>query len=117
MEYSQPAKIGNKTIQLCPLSSKEERAEGYQHAEHEPSEDEGLLFIFDDEKPRHFHMRNVPFDLDLLGFNSDGRLVWVVPMTANNKHNYKTLPCKYAVEVPSGWGYDLLIGASKIILF
>ncbi len=59
-------------------------------------------------------MRNVKFDLDLLGFNSEGRLIFILPMTTNATIQYKTLPCKYCVEVQKGWGSDLLIGASKI---
>lgn len=117
MDYSWPAKIGNKTINLSPLVTSAGRSKGYQYAEECPCGDQGLLFVFEDEQPRNFHMRNVNFDLDLLGFNSDGRLVFVLPMLANSGLKYETLPCKYAVEVPKGWGSDLLIGVSKIVLF
>lgn len=114
MEYDWAARIGNKSIMLSPLVSDEDRSEGYQHDDRGPSEHEGALFVFDDEAPRTFHMQNVSFDLDLLGFNAEHRLVFVLPMIANAPNHYETLPCKYAVEVPRGWAGNLPIGAAKI---
>lgn len=117
MDYCWPARIGNKYINLSPLVTSIDRSRGYQHVEECPCGDQGLLFVFEDEQQRKFHMRNVGFDLDLLGFNSEGRLIFVLPMHANAGLKYETLPCKYAVEVSKGWGSDLLIGVSKIALF
>jgi uncharacterized membrane protein (UPF0127 family) len=116
MKYDWPARIGNKSLMLVPLMTDKERTKGYQHAENSPSEFEGALFVFEDELPRTFHMKNVPFDLDLLGFNAEWRLVFALPMAANGPCHYETLPCKYAVEVPKGWSSDLAIGASKLNL-
>lgn len=116
MHYSWPAKIGHKNIHLCPLLNADEHALGYQNFATGPEDEEGLLFVFDSEKPRLFHMENVCFDLDLLGFNADGRLVCVIPMFAGTGAKYKTLPCKYIVEAKRGWASDLDVGVSKLQL-
>lgn len=116
MYYSWPAKIGHKNIHLCPLLNADEHAAGYQNIAIGPKDDEGLLFVFDTEKPRLFHMENVGFDLDLLGFNAEGRLICVIPMHTGQDAKYKTLPCKFVVEAPKGWGSDLDIGVSKLNL-
>lgn len=116
MHYSWPAKIGHKNIHLCPLLNSDEHATGYQNVAIGPENEEGLLFVFDSEKPRVFHMENVGFDLDLLGFNAEGRLVCIIPMCAGEGAKYKTLPCKYIVEAPRGWGSDLDIGVAKLNL-
>lgn len=117
MEYNCPARIGNKSVMLARLATDSERTKGYQHVKTSPNDLEGALFIFEDETPRTFHMNNVSFDLDLLGFNANNRLVFVLPMTSNALNQYETLPCKYAVEASKGWGSDLLIGVSKLNLF
>jgi len=116
MHYEWPAKIGNKSLFLRPLLSSQEREDGYQYCQEGPDMHEGLLFIFEDEAPRKFHMNNVNFDLDLLGFNSDLQLVFVLPMISNAHMHYDTLPCKYAVEVRKGWADNIPIGASKLVL-
>jgi hypothetical protein len=115
MNYILPARIGNRNIHLCPLYNDEQRKNGYQNIFTEPV-DEGLLFIFNDEEPRKFHMKNVNFDLDLLGFNKNGLLIFVIKMKKGSDIMYDTLPCKYAVETKSGWSNGIDIGASKLII-
>jgi len=52
-------------------------------------------------------MRNVAFDLDLLGFDQGGKLVCAIPMKAGGKKVYSTPPCKFIVEVAKGWCSEL----------
>jgi len=99
--------IGGKPVQLKVLKTDAERGAGYQHHLHSPSLSEGLLFLFSDELGRTFHMRNVSFDLDLIGFNTDGEMVCIIPMKANNQQKYFTPPCKFVVEVAKGFSDDL----------
>jgi len=99
--------IGDKPVQLKILSTSGEKELGYQFKEASPGEGEGLLFLFGDEEPRMFHMKNVKFDLDLLGFDSTGKLVCVVPMKSESKEKYFIPSCQYVVEMRRGWGDDL----------
>lgn len=99
MTFYCDGKIGNLLLKLQILSMPEEWAQGYQH-QSAPNGKEGLLFVFDDFTPRSFHMRNVNFDLMLLGFDENGKMVCKFPMKANAEIFYKTPPCKFIVEIP-----------------
>jgi uncharacterized membrane protein (UPF0127 family) len=102
-------KIGNKECTLKVLRTNAEKEQGYQHYPVGPSDGEGFLFLFSDQTPsRKFHMRNVKFNLDLLGFDNGGKLICVIPMESNSQEEY-TIPrgCKFIVEVKEGWSKDL----------
>ena len=73
-------------------------------------DDRGMLFIFPDERPRAFYMKNTEFALDIIFLNADKR---VVSVQANAKPLDPTSlpsegPAKYVLEVNSGltekWG-------------
>ena len=61
----------------------------------------GMLFLFDDMKPRSFWMKNTPIALDMLFFDDSG---WLVALIANAKPNTLTLrhsrvAAKYVLEI------------------
>ena len=61
----------------------------------------GMLFLFDDMKPRTFWMKNTPIALDMLFFDDSGRLVALI---SNAKPNAITLlhsraAAKYVLEI------------------
>lgn len=95
--------VGGLPIKLKILSTPEERAKGFQFQKNPPMLGEGLLFLFDEQEPQTFHMRNVGFDIDLLGFDSVGRMVCKLPMKAQAEKLYKTPPVKFVIEAPRGW--------------
>ena len=97
--------IGGMPLNVRFLTNDSEHKLGYQYQSSKPSIDEGLLFIFDDEIPRIFHMENVSFDLALLAFDSKGNLVAHFPMHSVEKCDidqqrprYKVPPCRFVVE-------------------
>lgn len=102
--------IGDLPIKLRALSTPQEWAQGYQFHLIPPVPGEGLLFIFNEEAPRTFHMKNVDFDLDLLAFDSSGKLLSKIPMKGNAEISYKTPACKFIVEAPCGWSSCLKPG-------
>ena len=102
--------IGNRCLTVDALTSDASRAKGYQNQKAAPGQNDGLLFVFYNEAPRRFHMKNVAFDLTLLGFDKSGKLICIIPMASNSRKQYKTPPCKFVVEVASGWGFGLRIG-------
>lgn len=106
--------IGNLPIKLKILSTPEERALGYQHQKTSPNPGEGLLFLFDNPSEQTFHMRNVGFDLDLLGFDDTGKLICKIPMLSDSRNLYKTPPVKFVVEVPRDWAKCLKPGGCNL---
>lgn len=103
--------INKKPIKLKFLTSAEDRKRGFQFCDKMPEKNEGLFFIFDDNKQRNFHMRNVPFDLDLLCFDETGELVYKTKMLSGSENLYSTPKCKYAIEFLSGWALEEPIGS------
>ena len=98
-------RIDDKECVLKVLRTREELSTGYQHHPVGPTDNEGFLFLFADELPeRTFHMRNVKFNLDLLGFNNEGKLIFTTSMQANAEGVYK-IPagCKFIVEMQENW--------------
>lgn len=72
-------------------------------------ENEGMLFVFTDERPLYFWMKNTIIDLSIGYFDKDGKLVDVQEMQATsvmdeNPPNYPSKkPAKYALEMNKGW--------------
>jgi len=114
MFYGLNAKIDNKDISLCPLKNEIERKHGYQFVKSPPTNTQGLLFVFDDVDSRVFHMNNVSFDLDLLGFDEEQNLIFVIPMKSKSEKTYKTPPCKFCIEVIGGWADTLQTKKCKV---
>ena len=61
----------------------------------------GMLFVFEDMKPRTFWMKNTPIALDMLFFDDSGRLVSLI---SNAKPNTATLlhsrvAARYVLEI------------------
>jgi len=70
-------------------------------------DDHGMLFIFDDETPRGFWMKNTKISLDILYFDADRRLVYlhqdVPPCTTPECPSYPSHhPSKYVLELNAG---------------
>ncbi|MEC3906984.1 DUF192 domain-containing protein [Tamlana sp. 2201CG12-4] len=73
-------------------------------------QNQGMLFIFDDEKERFFYMKNTKFSLDLIYIDSNKN---IVSFQKNAKPFDETslpsnVPAKYVLEINSGlvdlWG-------------
>ncbi|HET6632117.1 MAG TPA: DUF192 domain-containing protein [Rhodanobacteraceae bacterium] len=67
----------------------------------------GMLFVFPDDAPRWFWMKNTLIPLDILFFGSDARLVSmqlnVPPCTSDPCPSYASnADAKYVVELPAG---------------
>ena len=70
-----------------------------------PDDDQGMLFVYPDSRPRAFWMRNTPATLDILFADADRRVTHIVreaqPMS--DKHLGSNGPASYVIEVRGGY--------------
>ena len=92
------------TVELaCTRSS---RQRGLMFREELPA-NSGMLFVFDQPRPRSFYMKNCLIDLDVVFITGDGAIVKAITMRAPRpgeplKYYSSGLPAKYALELPAG---------------
>jgi uncharacterized membrane protein (UPF0127 family) len=87
--------------------SERERERGYMERE-KVEEGKGMLFIFEDEAPRNFWMKNTLIPLDILYMNSQKEVVRIVenmePCKVMQCPSYSSRePAMYALELPAGF--------------
>lgn len=68
---------------------------------------QGMLFVFSDEAPRSFWMKNVRFAIDIVYLDADWHIVRVVAQAPSCLHTpcpgYPSRrPARYALELPAG---------------
>jgi uncharacterized membrane protein (UPF0127 family) len=103
------AHIEGFPLKLKVAAKDETRAKGFMHSR-EPGDDEGILFVYDSEEPLVFWMKSVDFPLDILFFDSNLNLIDHQTMEPGTDLNDDDLPkysskkpCRFAVELKSGW--------------
>ncbi len=101
-------KIGHKRLQVEIAKTFEQQQQGLMHRT-KLGENEGMIFIFNEEDFRSFWMKNTLIDLSIGYFNKKNELVEVIDMKATsvldiNPPSYPTTKkAQYAVEVNKGW--------------
>lgn len=67
--------------------------------------DEGMIFVYPTPDIRAFWMKNVPIDLDIGFFDSDGKLLEVYTMRAYSTETLfsKSDAIRFCLEMPHGW--------------
>ncbi|MGA7145044.1 MAG: DUF192 domain-containing protein [Desulfobacterales bacterium] len=77
----------------------------------------GMLFVFQQLKPRKFWMKNTPISLDIIFIGRDGCIVNIAESTTpmSEKHYRSDGPIKYAVEVSAGFAKHFEIDSSTCI--
>ena len=74
--------------------------------------DYGMIFVFPDEQPRTFWMKNTRIDLDILYVRSDGVVDSIATMRAYDLSGSPSKgPAKYAIELNSGTAQKIGIKA------
>lgn len=103
------AKIGDSKLNLMVQSTPDSMSSGYSKFK-EPKDEEGLLFVYDQEMPLEFWMKGVNFPLDIMFFDSMMNLVNHLTMDPCGDLKDEDLPiyrssgpARFAVEVKSGW--------------
>ncbi|UGU17111.1 DUF192 domain-containing protein [Sinomicrobium kalidii] len=73
-------------------------------------ENRGMLFIFDEEKPRYFYMKNTNIPLDIIYLDAAKKIVSIKPDAEpfNEASIPSDLPAQYVLEINAGmaekWG-------------
>ncbi|MFN8392693.1 MAG: DUF192 domain-containing protein [Bdellovibrionota bacterium] len=85
------------------VSRRSEKQMGLMYRK-ELGSDEGMLFVFREEKPRTFWMKNTYLELDMIFLDHDFHVVSVVkravPLTETPRESVK--PAQYVLEVRGG---------------
>ncbi|MBI2639182.1 DUF192 domain-containing protein [Candidatus Peregrinibacteria bacterium] len=96
--------------------SERERERGYMERE-KVEEGKGMLFIFEDEAPRNFWMKNTLIPLDILYLNNQKEVVTIVenmePCKVSQCPSYSSRqPAMYALELPAGFvkAHGVMVG-------
>ncbi len=95
--------VGAKPIKAEIAATPELRARGLMNRESLPA-DRGMLFIYPDEAPRAFWMKNTQIPLDIAFADKDGGIVRIATMKPFDTSSTPSLyPAKYALEMNKGW--------------
>lgn len=91
------------TIEIA--KTPEEKAKGLMFREELPV-NYGMLFIFDDDAPRSFWMKNTLIPLDMIFIDSNLKVVeikeHIPPCKKDPCQSYPSKPAKYVLEINSG---------------
>ena len=98
-------KIGNKGFKLEVAESDEDRIKGLSNRK-ELAEDNGMLFVYDDEDERSFHMKDTFVPLDV-AFLDNGGVIQDIKEGVPENLNAITGHGRYVVEVPKGSGLNI----------
>lgn len=99
----------SKTLLVEIAETEEQQARGLMFRE-KLKTDEGMLFIFKNEEPRSFWMKNTIINLSIGYFNKDKKLIDIQEMKAVTSVLQQDIPtypsqgpAQYALEMPEGW--------------
>lgn len=101
--------LGEKKLFVEIATSKAQQEKGLMHRT-KMGENEGMLFVFEEEEFRQFWMKNTFIPLSIGFFNSHKELVEIIDMEPVKSIMQKEIPtyqstkkAKYALEVNQGW--------------
>ena len=99
----QPARIGSHTLQLELARSESEQQRGLMYRRELP-ENQGMLFIFQQEQPLGFWMRNTLLPLSIAFLDKNLRIVDIQDMQPRDETVHMSAkPALYALEMNQGW--------------
>ena len=94
--------LGGKTFTIEIARTDKTREHGLMDRDSMPA-DHGMIFVFKDEQPRAFWMRNTRIPLDIVFVKSDGEIVSVHSMKPFDLSSTRSAgPAKYAIELNEG---------------
>ncbi|NIR51608.1 DUF192 domain-containing protein [candidate division KSB1 bacterium] len=122
-EESDNRNLHTITIDGVPLKVEiaqdaETRTHGLMYRE-DMARDEGMLFVFSEQRILSFWMRNTFIPLDIAFINNKGIIVDIQRMEPldESKQYISTAPALYALEVNAGWFEDYGIQVGDVVAF
>lgn len=98
-----PLTIGEHTLLVELATTAEARRQGLMFREDMP-EHGGMLFVFPDDRPRSFWMKNTPLPLSIAFLDATGRIINIADMEPFDVTSHSSAgPARYALEVHQGW--------------
>lgn len=93
---------GRRDFSIEIAGTPEERGRGLMYRE-TMADDHGMLFVFEDERPVGFWMKNTPMPLDLLFIAADGTLKAVLPGEPFSEAAISPgVPVRFVLELKAG---------------
>ena len=104
LSFSSPGGKVLTAIELEIVDGDIDRQIGMMYRE-EMAENQGMLFIFDNEKPRSFWMKNTEIPLDIIFVNTAYEIVTISKYAESlaQVHYTSEEPSRYVVEVNAGF--------------
>jgi uncharacterized membrane protein (UPF0127 family) len=106
--------IGSTTVSVEIADDPAEREHGLMKRE-TLGADQGMLFVYPDERPRNFWMKDTSLPLSIAYLDAQGRIVRIADMTPFDTSTVPSVrPAMYALEVNQGWftRHTIQVGAS-----
>jgi uncharacterized membrane protein (UPF0127 family) len=111
--------FGADTVLAEVAATADERAEGLMYRDAVP-DGTGMLFVFEDSRPRAFWMANTYVALDIAYMDPSYRIVDIVAMEPLDMDTYPSrAPAMFALEVRQGWfaEHGITVGTQPTIVF
>lgn len=100
--WTVPMQIGNKTFTLEIANTFESRKTGLMHRKSMPA-DHGMIFVFADEQPLGFWMKNTLIPLDVIYLDAKGKVISIKKLEPLDLSPVDSDgPAKYAIEINRG---------------
>ena len=106
--------LGGKSFAVEIADTREKQALGLMFRDEMPA-DKGMLFIFPNEAPRSFWMKNTRIPLDIMYFDKDLNMVSISadtqPCRVSRCPSYPSIaPAMYVLELNAGTASELGVG-------
>lgn len=119
----EPVRLNGKTYILEVAKTPDQHETGLMRRR-SLGEDEGMLFVFDQQRILKFWMKNTLIDLDIGYFDKFGRLIEVQQMQSVGESYTGPLtsypsakPARYAIEMNKGWFKKNNINTGALLVF
>jgi len=96
-------RVGHQRVRAEVAATRAARQRGLMHRDHLP-DDGGMLFVFADERPRSFWMKDTSIPLSIAFARSDGTILRIADMEPRSERAVPSIaPARYALEMNRGW--------------
>jgi uncharacterized membrane protein (UPF0127 family) len=99
-----PEATGAPTVKVEVARSVAAVQRGLMYRKKLPAE-EGMIFVFQDQRPRTFWMKNTCIPLDMLFLAADGTIAGILEQVPVLNEAARSVPCpaSYVLEMNAGW--------------